>query len=367
MGIILTQDNVEAVRKNAIATKDLNQAWEGVQLTIGNALMPVLTNLIGQLNAWIDKQGGIQVIMDRFKPVLDKIVEKLPQLVQGILDFVSNVKPEDIDKFANSVSSGMDAMFAFGHICVLVGGWIGGAFNWIVMALQNTILFFWNLVDQVNLAIANIKAIIMLSQMAFHYWLGVVGGVINQIGAWFAGLPGRIAGALGALGGLLYGAGRDLIQGMINGIGAMANAIWDTARNIAQNVVNTIKHTLGISSPSKVFHDLGKNIGQGLANGINGTSNIVQDAISGLSSDVKVNAQGTFQQDGIAALASGGTNQSTTHQNTSVTVNATANIGMYAGMPAEKREIAKELWRELVREAHAHNVQLPQIGGVEVQ
>ncbi len=42
-------------------------------------------------------------------------------------------------------------------------------------------------------------------------------------------------------------------------------------------------------------------------------------------------------------------------------------IGMYAGMPSEKREIAVSLWRELVREARAHNVQLPQIGAVSPQ
>lgn len=41
-------------------------------------------------------------------------------------------------------------------------------------------------------------------------------------------------------------------------------------------------------------------------------------------------------------------------------------LGMYVGMPSEKREIAAELWREITRLARAQGVQLPQIG-VQVQ
>lgn len=39
-------------------------------------------------------------------------------------------------------------------------------------------------------------------------------------------------------------------------------------------------------------------------------------------------------------------------------------MGLYAGMPIEKRQIAVDIWREIVREARAHGVQLPQIGTV---
>lgn len=49
------------------------------------------------------------------------------------------------------------------------------------------------------------------------------------------------------------------------------------------------------------------------------------------------------------------------------TVNVDVQIGMYAGLPSEKRKIAVDLYREVVREARSHNVQLPQIGSVSVQ
>jgi hypothetical protein len=48
-------------------------------------------------------------------------------------------------------------------------------------------------------------------------------------------------------------------------------------------------------------------------------------------------------------------------------VNVTVNVGMYAGMPVEKRQIALELYRELVRAARAQGVQMQMIGAVGVQ
>lgn len=43
------------------------------------------------------------------------------------------------------------------------------------------------------------------------------------------------------------------------------------------------------------------------------------------------------------------------------------NVGMYAGMPVEKRQIALEIYKELMRAARAQGVQLPQIGAVSPQ
>lgn len=48
-------------------------------------------------------------------------------------------------------------------------------------------------------------------------------------------------------------------------------------------------------------------------------------------------------------------------------VNLTVNVGMYAGMPVEKREIALSIYKEIVRAARAQGVSMPMIGAVGVQ
>lgn len=84
MGIILSQDNVDAVRKNMIAQKDMNEAITGVKLTIGNALMPIITAHIQQLLDWVDKHGGVQKIMQ------EKVIPTLKDVAKHIEDFITS-------------------------------------------------------------------------------------------------------------------------------------------------------------------------------------------------------------------------------------------------------------------------------------
>lgn len=60
--------------------------------------------------------------------------------------------------------------------------------------------------------------------------------------------------------------GKDIIQGLINGLKALNPAT--TIENIAHSLVKKFKKVLGIHSPSRVFHSLGGYILQGLVNGL---------------------------------------------------------------------------------------------------
>ena len=54
--------------------------------------------------------------------------------------------------------------------------------------------------------------------------------------AFVASLPGRILGALGSLGGLLYNAGAELIGGLLRGIEDKLSALWNTVSSIAGRI-----------------------------------------------------------------------------------------------------------------------------------
>ncbi|UII56715.1 phage tail tape measure protein [Cytobacillus spongiae] len=62
--------------------------------------------------------------------------------------------------------------------------------------------------------------------------------------------------------------GIDIIQGLINGIGSMASAVWDKVNEIANSIKSTIKDALDIHSPSRVTKWLGQMVGTGLADGM---------------------------------------------------------------------------------------------------
>ncbi|MFP7447117.1 phage tail tape measure protein [Bacillus infantis] len=63
--------------------------------------------------------------------------------------------------------------------------------------------------------------------------------------------------------------GKDIIQGLINGIGSMGRAITDKVRSLASLVPDGLKDFLGIHSPSRVMRDeVGKWIPLGIAEGM---------------------------------------------------------------------------------------------------
>ncbi len=112
---------------------------------------------------------------------------------------------------------------------------------------------------------------------------------------WMPGLASRLVGALssgltggstritGALRGALASAlsdgntyvprfsaiGSQIIAGIIGGIQGSASALWNTLREVAANMLSTLKSALGIHSPSQLMREeIGWQIGAGMAEGI---------------------------------------------------------------------------------------------------
>lgn len=128
----------------------------------------------------------------------------------------------------------------------------------------------WNMVKSVTSA-------------AFSRIRSAVSSGINSAVSTVRTFPGRAVRAIGNLGGHLYGAGRDLIHGMIRGIGSMGRALWNAASNIAGNAIDAIKSKLGIRSPSRVFMALGKQTGLGFALGLEDQSRAAAAAANGIA------------------------------------------------------------------------------------
>lgn len=109
-----------------------------------------------------------------------------------------------------------------------------------------------------------------------------VGAVVSYVGD----VPGKIKRGLGSVGTMLYGAGRDVISGLINGIKAMAGRAIDAAKGVVKGAVNGAKKLLGINSPSRVFRLIGQQTMEGLEDGIDGRRRSVLSTVNKLVRDV---------------------------------------------------------------------------------
>lgn len=133
-------------------------------------------------------------------------------------------------------------------------------------------------------------------------WSNIVNGVSGMIGnvvRFFGGLLGKITGAIGNAGRALWDVGRQIIQGLIDGIGSMMGAIGRAILSLVPGpIVGVFKSLLGIHSPSRVFRGFGVNIGEGLVLGIQDMHGDVKDAVSDLAG---IPANATLQAPSVQA------------------------------------------------------------------
>lgn len=106
---------------------------------------------------------------------------------------------------------------------------------------------------------------------------------INTIAEKVRGIKDTVMSALSGAGEWLRYTGRNLIQGLINGIGDMFGWVKDKICNLGSNVLGWAEKVLGIGSPSRIFRQYGEWLDEGLAIGITQSTGDVQNAIDGMT------------------------------------------------------------------------------------
>ena len=92
--------------------------------------------------------------------------------------------------------------------------------------------------------------------------LGLFRAVFSPVISWFAGLPSQFAGF-----------GRNMMQGLLNGIQAGSNAVLGRIQSLASNIKSKFQSMMGIHSPSRVFGQFGGWLMEGLNIGISRKEN----------------------------------------------------------------------------------------------
>src|SRR5690606_22217627 len=106
---------------------------------------------------------------------------------------------------------------------------------------------------------------------------------ISAVVYWFMELPGKIIDAISGLAGDLLEAGRNVIQGFIDGVKGMAGAVIDSIKStITDSLPGFVKTALGIHSPSRLFRGFGQDTAAGMALGIRDGADAVADAADAL-------------------------------------------------------------------------------------
>ncbi|RDH76343.1 phage tail tape measure protein [Mycolicibacterium moriokaense] len=328
---------------------------------IGPVLLGILSialapaKLLGPLSKVLTKLpfgdaflGVIKVLRDSFAPIRNAFAGLFKGAVDGAGGILRNIV---------LLSKGViDSVIAFfGGIGPNVGLSMRVAFDFAVKGVADVIATLPQLIRAVfNIIVGDIRASI---DPIFGAFRSVFGGVVNFVSGLVSPIAGRIGNAIidsiitvRNFIGRFFDIGRQLVQGLINGIVSGIGSLLNAVRNMAGSAVNEIKKKLGIHSPSTVFAEIGSNITAGLVDGIKGGAADVEKAIGGLSTDLTTT---------VGTNSVSGSQSASASSQQPIVVNFNPS-GIVARSRSEWRDIMKDGVEAINEELRARR--LPQLG-----
>lgn len=303
----------------------VKQVWSKLGGKIGEAAAGI--------KKWLDQNGDK---IDAWGKKIAKIVGTVADIVSSAIDVASTIGRIFGPTLLNVVSIFIDTLLGWwsGLFQMIQGVWniFAGIFtgDWgrvwkgIKQIFSGAVHSVWSVLTGVlklikatwdgtwRLVGAKVKSvwhtIVKDVKEAVHTvlkWIGGLASVPGKVGAWFgrmkdaaiskakslaswmAGLPRRILSKLGNLGSLLYGAGRNVISGLISGIWSKIGDVGSAMSSITQKIRDHLPFSPAKEGPLSGSGNpeiSGGKIGAMLATGIAGSRGRVAAAMSGLAS-----------------------------------------------------------------------------------
>lgn len=262
-----------------------NKAISAVMGFIGR-LIPIIGKVITWFGNFFTGIGNgakligqfVSKVWSLFSSLFSRLASLVSKFVSGFIGF--------LQRMVTTVSSSI-AQFVVNTVRFFVELWakVGSAVS---KGISNVVGFFRGLWDKIWGAISSIGS--SLSN-AFGGFLGkALEGVRSgwtAVQNFFQDIPSKIVNTLAGAGTLLYQTGRDVVQGLLDGVGSLAGTIGNWFLDKLPGWIRTpFKKALGIASPSKVFKEFGKNLIEGLALGLLENRDEVTKAVKSVAEDV---------------------------------------------------------------------------------
>lgn len=256
---------------------------DNVSALAGSLTSDLFTTLAGealpQVNTWVE----------------ELLTAAETESMAGVVDTAGTVLSEGLTAILNAAPSFVEAATS------LVSSFLGAVRDSAPQVTDGAVELIMTLVtgfvDMVPEIISTTGTLILglINGLTSHApeIVSTAGKLIKNLASGFVEYMPQIIRAMGELAAAIIDAlmdvdwiqvGKDVIRGLINGIGAMAGALWDAAVNVAKSALDGIKSFFGIASPSKVMRDqVGKQLDAGLAVGLEDNADEAADSARNVS------------------------------------------------------------------------------------
>ena len=284
-------------------TEGIAQAISSLMTGISTSLVTGIQTLAAQLPTYM--QSVVPILTTGLTTVLTSLMTQLPTILMSLIGLVVT----GITSFASSVASQLPVILpqlaaaAMSMINMLVTQILTNLPTYVGQMVQAAIQLFQGIAQAIPQVIPVVVAgITELVHNVLTNLPSFLGSMIDAAVTLFNGIvtaiPQVVPAVLDGITSLLQniwneitsfdliGAGADLIQGLIDGIASMGQAVLDTIGGIVGGAIDWAKGLLGIGSPSKLFRQFGDWTMQGLALGIEDGAGDALGAMSGVMTDI---------------------------------------------------------------------------------
>lgn len=217
------------------------------------------------------------------------LIEFLPPLLDGLRDLIEWIRELDPQVKEMGVKFGLVAA-ALGPVVSALGLFvigitaIGTPVALALAGIAGLVAVFFEFKPEI---LAAKDAVIEFGRDALEY----IKGFPEEIIQYFSELPAK-----------MLQIGKDIVDGLKQGIAAKWQELKDYAYELAGALPDWMKKVLGIQSPSRVFAEIGQDIMDGLLGGLQGGAASVQGYMNQFSGEITEGLEGT----GVAASDAAG-------------------------------------------------------------
>lgn len=258
----------------------VTSVWDGISAFFSSILESIYSIFSGQFNAI---SSFISTTMDSILTIITNVWDLIKNVFLGTILIIVDLITGDFGSIKSHVSQIMNnVQGAINTIWEAIKGIFKSAvetaltvtkenFNLIKSTItnifSNVLIFISNTWETIKTTFIN--ALVVVVKYVFDKFTEFKTTVTNKMNETKTTISNIWDSVMSFFKGInLTQIGKDIMQGLINGIGSMASAVWDKAKSIANGIGDAIKSALDIHSPSRVAIWLMEMFGVGMIKGM---------------------------------------------------------------------------------------------------
>ena len=245
----------------------LRNIWPEVLTTVIDLIYQLVMAIVNNLPKFRDAYVALLTEwIATVKACVPLMVEALLTLLQSLIDGITAKIPDLATSGANLIAA-------------MINGMASQAVTIINAAWDAVITFINGFADAIDQKGPELQAAVNK----------LIAAIIRFIKNGLTGMANTFAPHAASI-------GRNIINGVINGVSSVAYNLYNKLSNVASSALSSFKSTLGIHSPSRVFATAAGFIVAGIVQGIDKNQDDAVDAMSGLAGEM-VNAMDNLDAD----------------------------------------------------------------------